>query len=440
MAKTLRDALLSLRELLVSGGPLLLLALALLLGAYVWLDPTPPRRVTLATGPEQSAYAEFGKLYAQTLKLHGIEVALRPSEGASDNLRLLREGQVDLAFVQGGSREARVGEDAALVSLGSLFVEPVWLFYRLESIPKASPDRRMNALPALSRLRVNVGTAGSGVPTLMGALFEANHMETTSLRLTQLEQTAATVAFLNGEIDALVFASAPESLMVQMLLQTPGVGLFDFAQNEAYSRRMAFLTPVTLPRGVVDLARDLPPQDVRLVAPTTTLLARPGVHPAVLQLFSQASLQIHGKAGWFNRAGEFPNATSAEFPLSREAERNLRNGVPLLQRYLPFSLANLMERMWLALGLIVAILLPLSRVVPPLYQFRMRSRVFRWYGQLRDIEDRMARSPETVDSLRIELQQLQERVQKITVPLSYADELYALRNHIDMVRAKLFTA
>jgi len=440
MAKTLRDALLSLRELLVSGGPLLLLALALLLGAYVWLDPTPPRRVTLATGPEQSAYAEFGKLYAQTLNLHGIEVALRPSEGASDNLRLLREGQVDLAFVQGGSREARVGEDAALVSLGSLFVEPVWLFYRLESIPKASPDRRMNALPALSRLRVNVGTAGSGVPTLMGALFEANHMETTSLHLTQLEQTAATVAFLNGEIDALVFASAPESLMVQMLLQTPGVGLFDFAQNEAYSRRMAFLTPVTLPRGVVDLARDLPPQDVRLVAPTTTLLARPGVHPAVLQLFSQASLQIHGKAGWFNRAGEFPNATSAEFPLSREAERTLRNGVPLLQRYLPFSLANLMERMWLALGLIVAILLPLSRVVPPLYQFRMRSRVFRWYGQLRDIEDRMARSPQTVDSLRIELQQLQERVQKITVPLSYADELYALRNHIDMVRAKLFTA
>ena len=437
MAKTLRDALLSLRELLVSGGPLLLLALALLLGAYVWLDPTPPRRVTLATGPEQSAYAEFGKLYAQTLKLHGIEVALRPSEGASDNLRLLREGQVDLAFVQGGSREARVGEDAALVSLGSLFVEPVWLFYRLESIPKANPDRRMNALPALTGLRVNVGTAGSGVPTLMGALFEANHMETTSLRLTQLEQTAATVAFLNGEIDALVFASAPESLMVQMLLQTPGVGLFDFAQNEAYSRRMAFLTPVTLPRGVVDLARDLPPQDVRLVAPTTTLLARPGVHPAVLQLFSQASLQIHGKAGWFNRAGEFPNATSAEFPLSREAERTLRNGVPLLQRYLPFSLANLMERMWLALGLIVAILLPLSRVVPPLYQFRMRSRVFRWYGQLRDIEDRMAHQQEPLAALRAELDQLQLRVEQISVPLSYADELYALRAHIDAVRTRL---
>ncbi|MDP2369974.1 TAXI family TRAP transporter solute-binding subunit [Rhodoferax sp.] len=439
MAKNLRDALLSLRELLVSGGPFLLLTLALLLAAYAWLDPNPPKHVTLATGPEQSAYAEFGKRYAQALKAHGIEVTLRSSQGASDNLRLLREGQVDLAFVQGGSSESPPDEETSLVSLGSLFVEPIWLFYRSDSTHKAAPGRRLNALPALAGLRLNVGTAGSGVPNLMRALFEVNHMETGSLKLSRLEQTPATVAFLDGELDALVFASAPESPMVQMLLQTPGVSLLDFAQNEAYSRRLAFLTPVTLPRGVVDLARDLPPQDVRLVAPTTTLLARQSVHPAVLQLFSQASLQIHGKAGWFSRAREFPNASTAEFPLSREAERTLRNGVPLLQRYLPFSIANLMERMWLALGLIVAIILPLSRVVPPLYQFRMRSRVFRWYGQLRDIEDRMARASDSIDSLRAELLQLQHRVEQISVPLSYADELYALRNHIEMVRAKLFT-
>lgn len=439
MAKTLRDALLSLRELLLSGGPFLLVTLALLAAAYVWLDPNPPKRVTLATGPEQSAYAEFGKVYARALKAHGIEVTLHPSEGASDNLRLLREGRVDLAFVQGGSGETPGLEDASLVSLGSLFVEPVWLFYRADLIQKTKPILPMNSLPALAGLRINVGTAGSGVPNLMRTLFEVNHLEAASLKLSRLEQTEATVAFLNGELDALVFASAPESLMVQMLLQTPGVGLLDFAQNEAYSRRLPFLTPVTLPRGVVDLALDLPPRDVRLVAPTTTLLARQSVHPAVLQLFSQASLDIHGKAGWFNRTGEFPKATATEFTLSREAERTLRNGVPLLQRYLPFSIANLMERMWLALGLIVAILLPLSRVVPPLYQFRMRSRVFRWYGQLRDIEDRMARSPESAESLRTELQQLQQRVEQISVPLSYADELYALRNHIEMVRTKLLT-
>ena len=124
--------------------------------------------------------------------------------------------------------------------------------------------------------------------------------------------------------------------MVQMLLQTPGVKLMDFAQNEAYSRRLPFLAPVTLPRGVVDLAADMPPQDVHLVAPTTTLLARPDLHPALLQLFAQASLALHGSAGWFSRSREYPLAANAEFPLAKEAERTIRNGVPLLQRYLPF--------------------------------------------------------------------------------------------------------
>ena len=216
--------------------------------------------------------------------------------------------------------------------------------------------------------------------------------------------------------------------------------LLDFNQNEAYSRRFSFLTPVSLPRGVVDLAGDVPTSDVRLVAPTTTLLARDGVHPAILQLFSQASLKLHGSASWFNRAREYPNIANTEFPLAQEADRTIRNGVPLLQRYLPFSMANLMERMWLALGIIVAVLLPLSRIVPPLYQFRIRSRIFRWYGQLRNIEERLGENTESPSALLTELEALEIRAEKVTVPLSYADELYSLRNHIDMVRQKLLKA
>lgn len=440
MPKTIRYTLLSLRELLVSAGPFALLAVALLALAYWWLDPTPPKQVTLATGPAQSAYAEFGKRYASTLAAQGIEVRLLASEGSSENLQLLRDGRADLGFVQGGSDELAVSHDSGLESLGSLFVEPVWLFYRTTAAHKVSPDATLNALGQLKGLRVNVGTEGSGVPRLMGKLFDVNRIDAETIQISRLEQTPATVAFLNGELDALVFASAPESLMVQMLLQTPGVKLMNFAQSEAYSRRFAFLTPVTLPRGVVDLAGDVPAQDVRLIATTTTLLARQDVHPALMQLFSQASLQLHGKAGWFNRAHEFPNAANTEFALAKEAERTIRDGVPLLQRYLPFSFANLMERMWLALGIIIAILLPLSRIVPPLYEFRIRSRVFRWYGQLREIEERLQTQPEAAQHLVDELSQLEARVEKITVPLSYADELYALRNHIEMVRQKLLRA
>ena len=437
MPKAIRYTLLSLRDLLVSAGPFVLLTIGLLVLAYWWLDPNPPKRVTLATGPAQSAYAEFGARYKKALAANGIEVVLLPSEGSSANLQLLMQGKADLGFVQGGSRLAKEGDDTAPVSLGNLFLEPVWLFYRVDAAQKSAHTDTLTGLPQLKGLRVNVGTAGSGVPTLMNALFELNRIETSGIALSELDQTAATVAFLGGDLDALVFASAPESLMVQMLLQTPGIKLMDFTQNEAYSRRLPFLAPVSLPRGVVDLAADVPASDVRLVAPTTTLLARPRLHPAILQLFSQASLALHGNAGWFSRSHEYPIAANAEFPLAKEAQRTIRDGVPLMQRYLPFSLANLLERMWLSLGIIIALLLPLSRIVPPLYEFRIRSRVFRWYAQLREIENRLDAQPENAKSLLDDLKRLEALVGKVVVPLSHADELYALRNHIEMVRKKL---
>jgi ABC-type nitrate/sulfonate/bicarbonate transport system substrate-binding protein len=437
MPKAIRYTLLSIRELLISAGPFALLAVVLLLLAYLWLDPTPPKRVTLATGPAQSAYDEFGKRYKKALAANGIDVVLLPSQGSSDNLRLLREGEADLGFVQGGSNERTAQEESGIESLGSLFVEPVWLFYRADAARKVNPASTLSALTQLQGLRLNVGTMGSGVPLLMDKLFQANAIDPRKITLSQLEQTPATVAFLGGELDALVFASAPESLMVQMLLQTPGVKLMDFAQSEAYSRRFPFLTPVVLPRGVVDLARDLPPADMRLVATTTALLTRQKTHPALLQLFAQAARDIHGPAGWFNRAGTFPTIEHSEYPISREAERAIQAGQPFLQRYLPFWLANLVERMWLALGIIVAILLPLSRVVPPLYQFRIRSRVFRWYAQLRAIEERLQADPAAQPELARELDQLDERAGRIHVPLSYADELYALRGNIDLVRRKI---
>jgi ABC-type nitrate/sulfonate/bicarbonate transport system substrate-binding protein len=433
--KALRHTLLSVRDLLVSAGPVALLAIGLLVLAYWWLDPNPPKKVRLATGPGQSAYEEFGKRYQQALKRYRIQVELVPSEGSRTNLRLLKEGKADVAFVQGGSGDPASNEDSGIVSLGSLFVEPLWLFYR-EDAAKNAPGGTLTALTQLKDLRINVGARGSGSPGIMRRLLEANNMDMAQMKISRLDQTAATVAFLNGELDAIVFASAPESLMVQMLLQTPGVRLLDFSQSEAYSRRFPFLTPAVLPRGVVDLARDLPPQDVRLVATTTSLLAREGTHPALLQLFAQAAKDMHSPAGWFNKAGSFPNVEHSEYPISRDAERTIRVGQPFLQRWLPFWLANLVERMWLALGIILAVLLPLTRVVPPLYQFRIRSRVFRWYAQLRDIENRLHEQPAEAGGLVQELDALDERVGRISVPLSYADELYALRNNIDTVRRK----
>ena len=420
--------------------PFVLLALGLLALAYWWLQPTPPKRVVLATGVAQGAYSEFGKRYAERLAAHGIHVELRATQGAAENLALLRDPHsgIDLAFVQGGAdarRDTHQGADVGLASLGSMFYEPVWLFYRADSAARLLRSKQLDSLAQLAGWRVNIGAPGSGVPNLARRLLDANRIDAATITLVQQPLTPAVADLLEGKLDAIVLASAPESLMVQMLLQTPGVQLFDFAQADAYTRRFGFLTAVTLPRGVVDLARDLPAADVRMVAPTATLVARDNLHPALAQLFVQAAQQVHGEPGWFQRKGDFPNARDGERELDAEAQRFYRSGVPWLQRYLPFWLANLIDRMWLALLSIVAVLIPLTRVVPPLVELRIRSRVFRWYGQLREVEAATGVRPEA--ALLATLDEIESKVNTVQLPLSYADELYALKSHIQFVRRRL---
>jgi hypothetical protein len=438
MPRTIRLVLLSIRDLIASAGPVVFLVIGLLIAAYWWLDPQPPRHVTLATGPAGSAYAEFGKRYATALKANGIEVELKPTDGSQDNLQLLRSGGADAGFVRGGSAEPVADEEAGLSSLGSLFYEPLWFFYRTDAA--RAVDRktgRLTSIAQFQKLRVNVDKPGSGVPEIMERMFRANHMDPQTLQLSNLEQAPATEALQAGLLDVIVLASAPQSPLVQRLLRAPDIQLMEFGQSDAYTRRFAFLQAVTLPRGVVDLAADLPPQDLSMLAATTSLLAREETHPALRQLFAQSAQTLHSGAGWFNRARDFPNTRTSELPVSPEGDRAINGTPPFWQRYLPFWASNLVERMWLVLGGLVVLMLPLSRVVPPLYQFRVRRRVFRWYARLREVENKLEAGTGEREALIEELDNLDRVVNKVAVPLSYAEELYALRNNIYAVRKRV---
>jgi TRAP transporter TAXI family solute receptor len=427
---------LSLRDLLLTFGPALVLVIALGYVAYRLVDPTPPKTVTLSTGQENSAYEVLGKRYAAILARQGITVRLKRSEGSMENLQRLQDpaSDVDIAFVQSGSTSLRNAEQHQLVSLGSLFVEPVWLFYR-DSV-------KLRSVRDLRGLRINVGPDGTGVPQLFGKILDANGMEKGDVRLTDLENTPATMALLAGKVDGMVFSSSAEALLIQMLLQTPGIRLFDFTQAEAYARRFAFLSAVRLPRGIVDFGRDIPSRDHQLIAPTATLVARDGLHPALVDLLVQAAAEIHGAPGWFQRRGEFPTAEYSEIPVASAAEKYYRDGPPLMQRYLPFWLANFFGRMWLVIVALGALLVPLSRVVPPLYVWKVRSRIYRWYGQLRSVEGAVEdASPEQRRQIYEEqvmrLDDIERRVNRLVVPLSFAEELYGLRSHIDFVRKRI---
>lgn len=436
ITKVRKFSTLSLRDLLVALGPTVALVIAACVAAWLLVDPAPPKKVILATGQENSAYEEFGRQYAKALAKNDIKVTLAPSLGSQDNLQRLIEGKVDIAFVQSGSTKETQANTSGLVSLGSLFTEPVWLFLR-DSV-------QVDNLTQLRGLRINLGPEGTGVPRLFKQVLAVNGVEPNELRISALENTPATMALLDGSIDGLVFSSAPEAPLIQMLLQTPGIKLFDFTQAEAYTRRLPFLTHVVLPRGIVDLGRDIPARDYQLIAPTATLVARDDLHPALIDLFVQAATEIHGGAGWFQQQGQFPTPRYSEIPVAHEAARFYRDGPPFLQRYMRFWLANLLERMWVVLVPLLALLIPLSKVVPPVYVWRIRSRVYRWYGQLRVVEQELeahrGEDGQALPDLLRRLDDIERRVNQTSVPLAFADQLYELRSHINFVRQRVRTA
>ncbi|WP_377703563.1 TAXI family TRAP transporter solute-binding subunit [Pseudoduganella sp. UC29_71] len=437
VTKILNFSRFSLRDLVVAAGPTILLIAAACALAYVLVDPTPPRVVTLSTGQENGAYEAFGKKYAELLGKHGIKVVLKPSMGSYENLQRLASGDADIAFLQSGTTSQDEAERRGLVSLGSLFTEPLWLFLR--------DDVKAKDLTQLKGLRINFGPEGSGAPRLFKQVLEANGLEPSELKVSSLANTPATVELLEKRIDGLVFSSAPDAPLIQMLLITPGIKLFDFTQAEAYTRRLPFLTHVVLPRGIVDLGRDLPAKDYHLIAPTATLVARDDLHPALVDLLVQAASTIHSGAGWFQQQGQFPSPKYSEIPVAHEAAKFYKDGPPFLQRYMSFWLANLFDRMWVVVVALGALILPLSKVVPPLYVWRIRSRVFRWYGQLRTVEQALAAAPEerrdAVYAEQLErLNDIEERVNQISIPLSFADDLYGLRSHINLVRQRILAA
>jgi hypothetical protein len=245
------------------------------------------------------------------------------------------------------------------------------------------------------------------------------------------------VALVQGQVDALALVSAADAPLVQYLLATPEVAVFDFGQADAAARRLDFLRPLVLPRGVIKPAEDLPARDLRMVAATASLVVRADLHPALMQMLLQTAQAVHADPGWFNRSAEYPRADIDEIPLSDEAARFYRDGPPWLQRHLPFWLATFIDRMWIVLLPLAAALVPLSRIVPPLVTMRLRSRIYRWYADLRRLEFELEQPDADLQMLEEWLERLDAKIERIGVPLAFTAELYDLRAHIRLVRERL---
>ena len=397
--------------------------------AYRFVRPAPPNHFVISTGDESGAYHLFAKRYKELLAHEKILVELRTSSGSVENLNRLSDPEAgyDVALIQSGI--ATINEDAPPArSLGALYYEPLWVFYR-------SPVE-LTRLTQLAGKRIAAGPEGSGTRVLAINMLKATGADKPPLKLLPLGGMAAAEALLEEKIDSALFVAAPDAPIVQRLLKAPGVRLMNMAHADALAQRYGYLSAVTLLRGTVDLAADIPPANVKMVAVTAHLVARDDFHPALVSVLLQAASKVHNGPGVFHKAGEFPAARAGDFPISEDAVRYYKSGPPFLQRYMPFWVANLIERLLVLLVPLIAVLIPMMRIMPALYDWRIKRRIFRWYRELKEFELSVNKADDPA-RLLARLDEIEKGVAQTKVPLTYWDYIYTLRGHIDLVRAHL---
>lgn len=418
------------RDLWLALGPALVVVALAFTATFYFIKPAPPKTLVIATPQDEGGFRYFARKYKEILERDGITLEVRPTKGSLTSIELLNDPDsgVDVAFVQSG---AVVAEKApGVVSLGSLSYVPMWVFYRGEPITDVKDLRGR---------RISVGPEESGTRSLALTMLEANKVDQSPTELLSLPREESIEQLKQGKLDAVFLVSTADSPAIHKLAAVPGIQLLSLARAEAYTRRYTYLSRHVLPRGVFDLAADIPASDVTLVAPTANLVARDSLHPALAYLLLRAASEVHGKAGMLDKTGEFPAALETGFPLSSQARRYYQSGVPLLQRYLPFWAANLVDRLWVMLVPIIAVVVPLFRVVPALFLWRVRSRIFRWYARLKEIELQLDDNPgrEMLTDMMRRLDEAEREVNRIPMPLSYSENLYFFREHVEVVRRRI---
>ena len=408
-------------------GPALIVTLLGFLLAYQFVDPAPPDHIRIASGNKDGAYYLFARQYREYLAREGIELEVVTSAGSLENIQLLESGRVDLAFVQGGLADKAT--QGNLVSLGSFYYEPLWMFHRGEL--------EINTLTGLKQRRVAVGAERSGTRALALQLLSDNNLHAADVRMLSIDGHEAAEALLAGEIDAAFFVASPKSPVVRSLLESESLKLMSFGRADAYTRLHPYLSSVLLPEGVVNMERNLPGSETRLLSATANLVATDRLHPALVELLVYVGGRIHGAGGWFEARGEFPSPAYTDFPLSADAARFYERGPSFLQRYLPFWTASLLDRLKVMLLPLIALLLPLIKIMPGIFNWRMRSRIYPWYREILAIDRKMVAGELNVDNSLQKLNDIERKVANISVPLSFAEELYELRRHISLARERL---
>ena len=417
----------------VSFSAILLIGLVTIFAVFWFFHSAPPDTLTITSGPKGSIFETNAEKYAQILARNGVKLKILPSEGSLENLKRLLDPSVraDIGLVQGGvAKGLNINK---LISLGSISYEPLLVFYR--------GDRSVDLLSQLSGKRLAIGPVGSGTRSLALKLLAANGIEPGgATALVDLDPEDAAKALIEGNVDGVfLMGDVASSQLMRKLLQTPEIHLLNFTQADGYTRRILYLDKLTLPRGSIDFGKDIPAHDVYLIGPTVELIVRSNLNPALSDLLLEAASEVHGKAGLLKRRGEFPAPLEHEFRISPDASRFYKSGKSFLYRSLPFWLASLLNRILMAFVPMIVVLIPILRIIPALYRWQMKLRIYRWYRVLLVLEKDLTANltSEKREELLGRLIHIEEEVNKMKMPASFGDQFYGLRGHVSFVRDRL---
>lgn len=416
---------------------LMLVFATLIVIATVWfavkfVNPAPPSKLVIASGDGEGDYIEFAKKYHELMKKSGVDLQVRTTQGTSENLELLKNPNSDVTV--GFIHDGLVTQDEApdLVSLGALYYEPLWIFVSSKTV---SPTK----LNQLAGKNISIGEKGSGTASLATRLLEDSGIHDKNAHFLFHSWNEIHPLLKSGKIDIAFYIGPPEDELIETLLDDPAIRLVSLDNAEAMQRKLPFLHHLTLPHGAINLAKNLPPVDVEMIAPTATLLAKKSIHPALVHLLLTAATTAHSNAGVFEKANEFPSAKDFEIDLSEEARQFYKNGAPSWHRYLPFWLATLLERLLVIAVPFFAVILPALKTIPRFFNWRARRKILGRYAELKFIEVQMRAdpSPEKVRHYVKDLKKIEDQVSRLKVPLEFADQLYGLRGNIKMVHEQI---
>ncbi len=415
-------------ELILIFIPTIAIVYAGFWGAYQFVSPAPPRNISISAGNIHGTYYSFAQKYQQELAVHGIDLNILKSKGSRENIQRLLDKEVEVALVQGGTAYA----DEKLVSLGSLYYEPISIFYK--------KGLNLSRLNHFAGLKISINVIGSGTHMLASQLFAINHVNSQNTQFHYLPPEESLKQLKSGELDAVFFVSSIYSPVVQELLHNKSFTLFNFERADAYNQVLPFLSKVKLHEGIIDFKNNIPKSSITLLAPTANLVVRDDLHKSLLILLLQAMEKNHGDNDLFSKPGFFPSEQLTAYPISDVAKRFLEVGPPFLMKYLPFWVATFIDRMVVLLLPFLLLFLPLFKILPPVYRWRIRSKVYKWYEELQDVDDQThvgSLSQTEFERLNQELERITSEVSRLHTPLSNADQLYNLLVHIDLIKKML---